>query len=47
MALYPGDIVIMGTSKGIAPMKPGDVVEVEVMGVGGDRNFEREKHFFK
>ena len=36
--LYPGDIVSMGTPKGIAPMKPGDVVEVEVEGVGRLRN---------
>jgi 2-keto-4-pentenoate hydratase/2-oxohepta-3-ene-1,7-dioic acid hydratase in catechol pathway len=38
MTLYPGDIVITGTPKGIAPMKPGDVVEVEVEGVGRLRN---------
>jgi len=38
MTLFPGDIVIMGTPKGIAPMKPGDVVEVEVEGVGRLRN---------
>jgi 2-keto-4-pentenoate hydratase/2-oxohepta-3-ene-1,7-dioic acid hydratase in catechol pathway len=38
MTLYPGDIVVTGTPKGIAPMKPGDVVEVEVSGVGKLRN---------
>jgi len=38
MTLFPGDIVITGTPKGIAPMKPGDVVEVEVEGVGRLRN---------
>lgn len=38
MTLYPGDIVITGTPKGIAPMKPGDVVEVEVEGIGILRN---------
>ncbi len=34
MTLLPGDVVITGTPKGIGPMKPGDVVEVEVQGVG-------------
>ena len=38
MTLYPGDIVITGTPKGVAPMKPGDVVEVEVEGIGRLRN---------
>jgi len=38
MTLYPGDVVITGTPKGIGPMKPGDVVEVEVEGVGRLRN---------
>jgi 5-oxopent-3-ene-1,2,5-tricarboxylate decarboxylase/2-hydroxyhepta-2,4-diene-1,7-dioate isomerase len=28
MTLLPGDIVITGTPRGIAPMKPGDTVEV-------------------
>jgi 2-keto-4-pentenoate hydratase/2-oxohepta-3-ene-1,7-dioic acid hydratase in catechol pathway len=34
MTLYPGDVVITGTPKGIGPMKPGDQVAVEVEGVG-------------
>jgi len=38
ITLYPGDIVSTGTPGGIAPMKPGDVVEVEVEGVGRLRN---------
>jgi 2-keto-4-pentenoate hydratase/2-oxohepta-3-ene-1,7-dioic acid hydratase in catechol pathway len=38
ITLYPGDIVSTGTPKGISPMKPGDVVEVEVEGVGRLRN---------
>jgi 2-keto-4-pentenoate hydratase/2-oxohepta-3-ene-1,7-dioic acid hydratase in catechol pathway len=41
MTLYPGDIVATGTPRGIAPMKPGDVVEVEVAGVGRLRNTVR------
>ena len=38
MTLYPGDIVATGTPKGIAPMKPGDLVEVEIPGIGTLRN---------
>ena len=34
LTLYPGDIVITGTPKGVAPIKPGDVVEVEIEGIG-------------
>jgi 2-keto-4-pentenoate hydratase/2-oxohepta-3-ene-1,7-dioic acid hydratase in catechol pathway len=33
MTLDPGDIVATGTPAGVAPLKPGDVVEVEVEGV--------------
>ncbi len=38
MTLCPGDIVSTGTPQGIASMKPGDVVEVEIEGVGRLRN---------
>jgi 2-keto-4-pentenoate hydratase/2-oxohepta-3-ene-1,7-dioic acid hydratase in catechol pathway len=38
ITLCPGDVVITGTPKGIAPMKPGDVVEVEIEGIGKLRN---------
>ncbi len=38
MTLYPGDIITTGTPKGVAPMKPGDVVEVEIEGIGKLRN---------
>ncbi|MGD8562395.1 MAG: fumarylacetoacetate hydrolase family protein [Desulfarculaceae bacterium] len=38
MTLCPGDIVATGTPKGIAPMKPGDVVEVEISEIGRLRN---------
>jgi 2-keto-4-pentenoate hydratase/2-oxohepta-3-ene-1,7-dioic acid hydratase in catechol pathway len=34
LTLFAGDIVITGTPKGIAPMRPGDLVEVEVEGIG-------------
>lgn len=34
LTLWPGDIVTTGTPKGIGPMYPGDLVEVELEGVG-------------
>lgn len=34
MTLLPGDVVTTGTPSGVGPMKPGDVVEVRVAGVG-------------
>jgi 2-keto-4-pentenoate hydratase/2-oxohepta-3-ene-1,7-dioic acid hydratase in catechol pathway len=34
LTLLPGDVVTTGTPKGIAPMKPGDLVEVEIEGIG-------------
>jgi len=34
ITLYPGDVVITGTPKGVGPIKPGDQVEVEIEGVG-------------
>lgn len=38
ITLFPGDIVTTGTPQGIAPMRPGDVVEVDIEGVGCLRN---------
>ena len=38
MTLYPGDIISTGTPSGIGPLRPGDVVEVEVEGIGILRN---------
>jgi len=43
MTLYPGDIVSTGTPEGIASMRPGDVIEVEVEGVGMLRNTVRSQ----
>jgi len=34
MTLEPGDVIATGTPAGIGPLTPGDVVEVEVPGVG-------------
>lgn len=39
MTLEPGDVVTTGTPAGVGPMKPGDIVEVEVKGVGVLRNY--------
>jgi 2-keto-4-pentenoate hydratase/2-oxohepta-3-ene-1,7-dioic acid hydratase in catechol pathway len=38
MTLVPGDVIATGTPSGIAPLAPGDVVEVVVGGVGTLRN---------
>ena len=34
MTLEPGDVIATGTPSGVAPVLPGDVVEIEVQGVG-------------
>lgn len=34
MTLEPGDIIATGTPEGVGPLKPGDVVEIEVQGIG-------------
>jgi 5-oxopent-3-ene-1,2,5-tricarboxylate decarboxylase / 2-hydroxyhepta-2,4-diene-1,7-dioate isomerase len=34
ITLLPGDVVLTGTPANSRPMQPGDVVEVEVTGVG-------------
>lgn len=38
VTLYPGDIIYTGTPGATAAMQPGDVVEIEVEGVGVLRN---------
>ena len=38
MTLYPGDLIATGTPAGVAKMKDGDTVEVEVAGIGVLRN---------
>jgi 2-keto-4-pentenoate hydratase/2-oxohepta-3-ene-1,7-dioic acid hydratase in catechol pathway len=38
MTLFPGDIISAGTPRGVAAMKPGDVVEVAIDGIGVLRN---------
>jgi 2-keto-4-pentenoate hydratase/2-oxohepta-3-ene-1,7-dioic acid hydratase in catechol pathway len=34
MTLYPGDIILCGTSVGVGSMKPGSTVEIEIAGIG-------------
>ncbi|HXE76550.1 MAG TPA: fumarylacetoacetate hydrolase family protein [Candidatus Xenobia bacterium] len=38
MTLEPGDVIATGTPSGVGPLKPGDVVEVVVEGIGRLRN---------
>ncbi|MCI0669019.1 MAG: fumarylacetoacetate hydrolase family protein, partial [Myxococcaceae bacterium] len=38
MTLLPGDLIATGTPAGVGPLAPGDVVEVEVEGIGVLRN---------
>jgi 2-keto-4-pentenoate hydratase/2-oxohepta-3-ene-1,7-dioic acid hydratase in catechol pathway len=38
MTLEPGDVILTGTPEGVAPVQPGDVIEVDVEGVGVLRN---------
>ncbi|MCB9591253.1 MAG: fumarylacetoacetate hydrolase family protein [Sandaracinaceae bacterium] len=34
MTLEPGDLILTGTPEGVAPLQPGQRVEVEVVGIG-------------
>jgi 2-keto-4-pentenoate hydratase/2-oxohepta-3-ene-1,7-dioic acid hydratase in catechol pathway len=34
ITLLPGDVVLTGTPPGVGPLTPGDVVEIEVEGIG-------------
>ncbi|WP_422447260.1 fumarylacetoacetate hydrolase family protein [Thermoanaerobacterium sp. DL9XJH110] len=38
MTLLPGDVIMTGTPEGIGPMRRGDVVEVEIEGIGKLKN---------
>ena len=39
MTLLPGDVIATGTTAGIGPMQPGDIVEVEIENIGILRNY--------
>lgn len=48
MTLEPGDMIATGTPKGMADVQPGDVVDVEIEGIGRLRNtMLSESEFFK
>jgi len=34
MTLMPGDMILTGTPKGVGPMKPGDLIEISIPGIG-------------
>jgi 2-keto-4-pentenoate hydratase/2-oxohepta-3-ene-1,7-dioic acid hydratase in catechol pathway len=38
MTLEPGDLVATGTPAGVGKLSPGDVVEVEILGLSSIRN---------
>ncbi len=38
MTLLPGDVIITGTPSGVGPLQVGDIVEVEIGGIGVLRN---------
>ncbi|HUP50269.1 MAG TPA: fumarylacetoacetate hydrolase family protein [Thermoanaerobaculia bacterium] len=38
MTLLPGDVILTGTPAGVGPLEEGDLVEVEIEGVGTLRN---------
>lgn len=38
MTLEPGDVIATGTPEGVGPLHPGDVVDVELAGLGRVRN---------
>lgn len=38
MTLDPGDILMTGTPEGVGPLRPGDVCDIEIEGVGTLRN---------
>jgi len=38
MTLHPGDIILTGTPEGVGPLQDGDIVEIEMEGIGVLRN---------
>jgi 2-keto-4-pentenoate hydratase/2-oxohepta-3-ene-1,7-dioic acid hydratase in catechol pathway len=41
MTLLPGDVISTGTPSGIAPVRSGDVIEIDIETVGVLRNTVR------
>ncbi|HWD05449.1 MAG TPA: fumarylacetoacetate hydrolase family protein [Amycolatopsis sp.] len=44
ITLRPGDLLLTGSPAGVGPMVPGEVVEVEISGIGTLRNTVAERH---
>jgi 2-keto-4-pentenoate hydratase/2-oxohepta-3-ene-1,7-dioic acid hydratase in catechol pathway len=44
MTLEPGDLVATGTPAGVAPLAPGDIVEVEIVGISQVSNGVKAGH---
>lgn len=38
MTLLPGDVILTGTPEGVGPLEPGDIVTVEIEGIGALAN---------
>jgi 2-keto-4-pentenoate hydratase/2-oxohepta-3-ene-1,7-dioic acid hydratase in catechol pathway len=34
MTVLPGDVIMTDTSSGVGPIAPGDIVEIEISGIG-------------
>jgi len=43
MTLFPGDIILTGTPSGVDAMKPGDIIDIEIEGIGKLTNQVAEK----
>ena len=43
ITLSPGDVILTGTAAGVGPIAPGDVVEIDISGVGVLRNPRRSR----
>jgi len=41
ITLEPGDIIATGTPAGVGPLQHGDIVEIEIEGIGVLRNYVR------
>lgn len=41
MTLLPGDLIATGTPEGVGPLRPGDVCEIQIEGIGTLRNSVR------
>ncbi len=39
MTLFPGDVIATGTPPGIGPLKPGDLIEIRIEGIGSLKNY--------